>query len=176
MTSRMLGDLALKIWGVTMIIAALTALPASLAMLKTLSGEDPQTAAIRVTAIVGIVNTVFHSVVGAALVVWSERIVNFIIAEEEPLDIDVGMSEILPLTFGVVGIFVLIEGLQDVASIAYALFAKPKVLESTPTLSYIWDRQYEAIARAVPQVAAGIFLIAGRDSIAQWWSRVRGER
>jgi hypothetical protein len=167
----MLGDLALKVWGLALLIGALTALPAGLAVFKTISGGDPQAAMFRTTEVVAIVNLVFHAVVGGAVIVWSERIVNFIIAEEAPLEIELSMADLLPLTFGIVGIFVLIDGLRNVAGSAYALFTKPKFVEST--LEFAWERQYESIARAVPQLAAGIFLIVGRDSIAQWWSRPR---
>jgi hypothetical protein len=172
MTSRSLGTLALKVWGVTILISAVTILPAALAMLKTMSGSDPQTAMMRTSEVVAIVNLVFRAVVGAAIVVWSERIVSFMVAEEPPLDINISMAEIVPLTFGVVGIFVLVDGLQNVAGVVYALYAKPQFIESTA--SYVWERQYEAIVRAVPQVAAGVLLIAGRGAIARWWLRLRG--
>jgi hypothetical protein len=126
MTSRALGALALKIWGLTIAIAAVTAFPASL----------------------------------AAIVVWSDRIVSFFVAEEPPLEIEnISMVDIVPLTFGVVGIFVLVDGVRNVAEIAYALYvalyAKQQFDESTA--SYVWERQYEAIVRAIPQSPPAFF-------------------
>jgi hypothetical protein len=160
MTSRTLGALALKIWGLTIAIAAVTAFPASLAMLKTMPDGDPQAAMIRTTGVVSIANLVFHSAVGAAIVVWSDRIVSFLVAEEPPLEIEnISMVDIVPLTFGVVGIFVLVDGVRNVAEIAYALYvalyAKQQFDESTA--SYVWERQYEAIVRAIPQSPPAFF-------------------
>jgi hypothetical protein len=67
MTSRMLGDLALKVWGLTLLISALTALPAGLAVFKTISAGDAQAAMFRATEVIAVVNLVFHAVVGAAV-------------------------------------------------------------------------------------------------------------
>jgi hypothetical protein len=123
-------------------------------------GGDAQAAMIRTTGVVSIANLVFHSVVGAAIVVWSDRIVSFFVAEEPPLEIEnISMVDIVPLTFGVVGIFVLVDGVRNVAEIAYALYvalyAKQQFDESTA--SYVWERQYEAIVRAIPQSPPAFF-------------------
>lgn len=38
-----------------------------------------------------------------------------------------------------------------------------------------WERQGEAMVRAVVQIVAGVLLVFGRHTLVRGWSRIRGQ-
>lgn len=92
---------------------------------------------------------------------------------ETPLRIGIDAREAQALTFAVVGVFVLVDGLQDAAAAASVFWSKP---DAAPAVSYMWERQGEGIIEALVQIAAGAVLILGRDPFVQGWMRLRTGR
>jgi len=175
MNAKTLAELVLKIWGITLLVSALASLPISLLMAAAGSGgSEAQDRLIRFTNIASILSVVIQAAVGAAVIVWADRITDSIESDTTPIQIGTNITELQVLGFGLAGVFFLVGGLQSVASAAFVLLTKPK-LEGTDALSYMWDRQKETIVRGFVEVAAGVLLLFGREAIANGWSRLRGQ-
>src|SRR6185503_16456672 len=100
------------------------------------------------------------------------NITNLIESDVTPIRIDSSAADLQALGFALVGTFVLVDGLQNVAAAAYVWFSRPR-FDQTDPLSYLWTRQNEAIVRASVQVVAGSLLLFGRKTIVHGWSRLR---
>jgi hypothetical protein len=174
MNARTLAELALKIWGIILVVSALASLPVTLLMAASGAGNDPQAGLMRMTQIASILGLVIQAAVGTAVLVWADRITDLIKSDTAPIQIDTSIDELQALGFALAGVFILVSGLQNVASAAYVLLSRPKFDETNP-LTYMWTRQDEAIVRAVVQVVAGALLIFGRETIARGWSALRGQ-
>ena len=83
--------------------------------------------------------------------------------------------ELQSLGFALVGVFVLVQGLQNTAGAAYVLYSRPPFDRTTDSLSYLWARQNQAIVAALVQIVAGALLVFGRTTLARGWSRLRGQ-
>jgi hypothetical protein len=174
MNARTLAELALKIWGITLLVSALASLPVTLLMAAAGAGSDPQANLIRTTQIASILGVVIQAAVGTAVIVWADRITDLIESDTAPIQIDTNIAELQVLGFALVGVFILVGGLQNVASAAYVLLSKPK-FDETNAWTYMWTRQNEAIVKALVQVIAGGLLVFGRKTIAHGWSVLRGQ-
>jgi hypothetical protein len=113
-------------------------------------------------------------VVGALLVLLADRIATQIVPDTAPLAIAADPVDLTRLGFAITGIFILVSGLEDVASMVRAALTKPEWLAGTPLLSYVWGEQRVAVVRVVVEIVAGAALIAGRDGLATAWWRLRG--
>lgn len=115
-------------------------------------------------------------VIGLALLVLADRVARWVVPESAPLAIDADRVDLAAIGFGIAGIFVVVSGLQDVASIVYAALTKPDWLRGESSSSYVWGQQRVAIVRVVVEAVAGVVLILGRDGLASAWWRLRGRR
>ena len=71
----------------------------------------------------------------------------------------------------IVGVIVLIDGVQNLAAAGYVLIRAPDELDAW---SYVWSREREGLINGVVRTAAGTLLITGRDAMVRGWSRLRG--
>lgn len=173
MNAKTLAELALKIWGVVSILGALLAIPATLWMDWSVPEADPQAALVRASQIGYVVNLVVQVLGGTIVLVWADRIVALFEADETPLHIGIAGADVHVLAFAIVGVFVFVNGVQNAAGAGYVLWTKPGEVD---TLSYMWARQGEDMVQGAVQIAAGAFLILGRDTLVRGWLRLRGER
>src|SRR5262245_32660351 len=173
MTAKSLAELALKVWGVMMIVGALTALPANLAMWGTIDRAAAQAALFRTSQMVSTAALGFRAFAALGLIVWSDRVVNWIVSDGPSLRIAIRAAEARTLAFAVVGLSVLLDGLQNAAVVAYTLYSKPAI--ESQTLSYLWSRQRDSLVRAVVHRVAGFVLLGGRDYLVGVLARMRSE-
>jgi hypothetical protein len=173
MTAKSLAELALKIWGVIMLVGALTALPVNLAMLGAFGTADAPDALFRTSQTVSTAATVFHAFVAFGLILWCDRIVDWIVPEGPTLRIAIRESELRAVAFAVIGLSVFLDGAQNAAVVAFTLYSKPSI--ESETWSYLWTRQRDSLIRAVVQLVAGFLLLGGRAYAADIWTRMRGE-
>jgi hypothetical protein len=173
MTPKSLAELALKVWGVIMLVGTLTALPADLAMLGTIDGADAQAALFRTSQIVAIAALAFRACVAVGLIVWSDRVVDWIVSDGPSLRIAIRAAEARTLAFAIVGLSVLLDGLENAAVVGYTLYSKPSI--ESQTMSYLWSRQRDSLVRAVVQLVAGFVLLGGRDYVVGAFARMRSE-
>ena len=172
MNAKTLAELALKLWGVLLALGSLLSLPAALWMTWTVPSGDEQAAFMHATQVGYTLNVVLQGLGGVAVLVWADRIVALFEADDTPLNIDVSHAHVQILAFAIVGVFVLIDGLQNAVAAGYVLWTKPDLAD---TSSYMWARQGEDMIKAVVQIAAGALLVFGREAVARGWSRLRGQ-
>jgi hypothetical protein len=173
MNAKTLAELALKIWGVVSILRALLTMPAALWMGWTVPAGDPQAALLRASQIGYVLNILVQLVGSIAVLIWADRIAAIFEADETPLHIGMSGPDVRFLAFAIVGLFVFISGVQNAAGAGYVLWTTP---EQVDTVSYMWARQGEDLIEAAVQIAAGAFLILGRETLFKSWSRLRAER
>ena len=172
MNAKTLAELALKVWGAVLILGTLLSLPATVWMVWTVPTEDPQSALIRASSFGYVLNVIVQAVGGVVVLVWADKIVALFEADVTPLAIDASHAQLQVLAFAIVGIFVLIDGLQNAAATGFALVTMP---DETDTWSYMWQRQSEGMIKGVVQIGAGAALVFGRQALARGWSRLRGQ-
>jgi hypothetical protein len=174
MSAKTLAELALKVWGVTLIIGALTSLPAALWMFDAVPAGDPQAALMRGSQIGFVLNIIVQALAGFAVLVWADSIVALFESDTTPIQIDATKAELQVLCFALVGVFVLVGGLQSAVGAAYVLLFKP-TSDQADTWSYRWGQQGEDLIKAVVEIAAGAILVFGREALVRGWSRLRGQ-
>jgi hypothetical protein len=173
MTAKTFAEVALKVWGIVTILGALLAMPAALWMVWSAPEGDPQAALLRASQIGYVLNVVVQLVGGIVVLVWADRIAALFEADETPLQIGMSGSKVAVLAFAIVGVFVLVDGVQNLAGAGYVLWTRSVQVD---TVSYMWARQGEEMIEAAVQIIAGAFLILGREALLRGWSRLRGER
>ena len=152
MNAQILAELALKVWGVLLILGTLVSLPAALWMVWTVPAGDAQAAFMRASQIGYVLNVTVQALAGIVVVMWADRIVALFESDVTPLDIDVSHAQLHVLAFAIVGVIVLIDGLQNAAAAGYVFLAKPDEID---TSSYMWARQGESMIKSVVQIADG---------------------
>jgi hypothetical protein len=144
MNAKTLAELALKVWGALLVLGAVLSLPSALWMVWTVPPGDAQAAFMRASQVGYMLNLVVQAVTGIVVLVWADRIVGLFESDVTPLDIDISNAQLQVLAFAVVGIFVLIDGLQNAAAAGYVLLTKP---DQADTWSYMWARQGEGLTK-----------------------------
>lgn len=157
-------------WGVFLILGAVLSLPGTLWMFGADFPDPAQAAFMRSTQIGYVVNTVVQALAGLAVMVWADRIVALFEADTTALQIALTPTQLQILAFGIAGVFVLADGLQNAAAAGYALYTKPEFLD---TASYMTERHGETMASAIVQLLAGAVLVFGREGLATGWARLR---
>lgn len=175
MNGRAIAELALRIWGLMLFIGVLVELPMTLVIATSTHGEEMTRAAVLVERAGFALRILLQAAVGAALIRWSGPIARHLVPEELEIHLAVSDAQLRSLGFALVGVFVLVGGLQDLAAAAYALLTRPR-LQADPfdPLSFLWVQQRENLARALVQVVAGVILLASREGLARAWLRLRG--
>lgn len=173
MNARSLTATALKIWGAILIVGALGSLP-SAAVLGALSPPaDIATAVFRATQVGLLLNLFAQTLLGVGMVAFAERVVGWVVPDGLPLKIDVYASELSALGFALVGLFVLIQGAEEIVATVYTLSTKPLLPTSDPTFWYVWEPERQAIVKGLVQIVAGVVLMFGREAIVNAWWRLR---
>jgi hypothetical protein len=171
--ARSLATVALKTWGIVLVVNALAVLPGTLVASTASPGIDAQAALIRAAQVGSILNVIVTALLGGALVALAGRISNAILPDTAPFALAVTAEESQILAFALVGIVLLVDGLREVAAAVYVLATKPAFDESS-NLSYVWARESQSIVRSAVQIVAGALLMFGRHALARGWSRLRG--
>ncbi len=174
MTARELAAVAVKIWGAILVVGALASSPSTILFVTLAPGGDAQAAMFRTSQIGSMLNLLLHAALGIVLIVLADRIVTWAIPEGPPLRIDVYASELSALGFALVGLFVLIQGVESIAAAAYTIVTKPSWPAGDNTFWYVWERDREAIVKAIVQIITGVLLLLGRGAIVSAWWRLRG--
>ncbi len=172
MSAKTLAELALKVWGVVLLLSSLFSLPAALWTVWIVPAGDPQAAFIRASQIGYILSVTVQALAGVVVLVWADKIVALFESDVTPLQIEVSSAQLQVLALAIVGVLVLVDGLKNAAAAAYVLLTKP---EQDDTVSYMWARQGEAMIKAVVQIAAGALMVLGREAVVRYWLRLRGE-
>jgi len=174
MTGRAMASIAVKVWGVILVVGALASSPSTILFATLAPPVGADTAAIRASQIGQMLNVVLQAGLGIALVLVADRVVRWVVPDGPPLRIEVYASELAALAFALVGVYVLVQGAENIVATVYTLLTRPwwPISKDGP-FWYVWERQREAIVRALVQIAVGVPLVFGRRAIvnAWWWLR-----
>ena len=177
MNAKVLAGLALKIWGVTVLVGALASLPAAVLMATAGAGSDSSAALSRAFQMGSVLQLVMRAAAALAVVVWSDKITDVIHLEATPLHVNTNIRDLQILGFGLVGVVVLVQAFENIAAAGYVGVSWPRLTGSGQdgSLAYLWARQNEAIVRALVQLVVGAWLLFGSKSLVDGWSRLRGQ-
>ena len=177
MNAKVLAGLALKIWGITVLVGALASFPAAVLMATAGTGNDSSAALSRAFQIGSVLQLVMRAAAGLAVVVWSDKITDVLHLEATPLHVNTNIRDLQILGFGLVGVVVLVQAFENIAAASYVWVSRPRLTGSGQdgSLSYLWARQNEAIVRALVQLVVGALLLFGSKSLVDGWSRLRGQ-
>ncbi len=174
MTGRVLAGIALRVWGVVYLVDALIALPHLVTWLMISYPTDASSKAMVYAQNVSMVlNAAATMLVGVCLIALADRIAAATVPETEPLVVRVDSSDLTILAFAVTAVVILVWGLKDLGSLAYAAVAKPSWIGAETWLSYEWREDRDVIVRAIVELAAGTALWMGRNGIANAWRLLR---
>ena len=174
MTGRAMASIAVKVWGLILVVGALGSSPSTILFVTLVPAVSADTTLLRASQVGLVLNLVLQAGLGIALMLAGDRAVAWVVPDGPPLRIDVYASELAALSFALVGLFVLVQGAENIVATVYTLLTSPwGPTSSDSTFWYVWERQREAIVRALVQIAAGVVLMFGRRRIvnAWWWLR-----
>jgi hypothetical protein len=100
MSAKTLAELALKLWG--------------------------QASFMRASQAGYVLSVIGPALAGIVVMVWADAIVALFESDSTPLQIDVSSTQLQVLAFAIVGVFILVDGLQNAAAAGYVLFTKPE--------------------------------------------------
>jgi hypothetical protein len=172
MDGRGVAAVALRIWGLVLLLGAATAVPGSILTARASPGAGDQAELIRATQTAFAFHLVATAVLGLSLLVWADSVARWAVPETAMVHVGVDMSELLTVGLALVGIVTFIRGFGDAVVSGYVLMRKPQA-EEPGALSYLWERQSETLVRAVVDIIAGALLALGRGGIVRAWAQVR---
>jgi len=168
MDGRTVAAVALRIWGLVLLLEAIAAVPASALMVRAIPVDAEPTRFGRVV----LFQLAASAILGPCLLLWAESIARLTIPETAPLQLGVDAAQLLSIGLLLVGVVTLLQGLKEAPGLAYVLATKPKWVEASAT-SYLWERESQAVVPAAVNVLAGIILIVGRSRFARAWAQLR---
>src|SRR5262245_7399722 len=99
MTGRSLATVALKTWGVVVVVSAIASLPATLLIATASPGIDAQAGIARASQVGVILNLVVHLLIGGTMVALAGRLSEAILPDTAPLQLSVTTGELQALAF-----------------------------------------------------------------------------
>ena len=173
MDGRTVTAVALRIWGLFLLLGAVAAAPAAVLSIRATSwGGEQMARALYAAQAPFLFQLAATAIVGLCLLLWAESVARRAIPETEPLQFGVNASQLLSIGLTLLGLFILIRGLEAGTSLVHALTQKPPLAEPG-TMSYLWDKAPETMARAVVDIVVGAVLVFGRSGFGRAWAQLR---
>ena len=172
MDGRGLAAVALRIWGVVLLLGAVAAIPGSILAARAAASQPARAEFVRAAHNASMFHPGASVILGLCLPLWADGVARWAIPETPPVQIAVGTSQLLTVGLVLVGVGLLVQGLEESASLGYALMRKPQGVE-IGAASYLWDWQSETMVKAGVDVVAGATLVLGRTGLARAWAQVR---
>jgi hypothetical protein len=172
MDARGIAAVALRVWGLILLLSVISALPGVIMGLTASAYPDEQAAFIRASQVGTLLTLLANAALGAATLLWAETVAKLALPETAPIAVDVDAGQLLSVGLALVGAVTLMCGLEEVAGLGYVLRRKPSGVDLSNT-QYLWERDAEAMVRACVKVAAGLILLLGRSGISRSWAQVR---
>ena len=169
---RGIAAVALRIWGVVLLLSAVAAIPGSILAARAAAWPPEQAAFIRATQNASMFHLAASAILGLCLLLWADGVARLAIPETPHVQIGVDTSQLLTVGLVLVGVGFLVQGLGDSASLAYVLMRKPQGVEIAVP-SYLWQQQSETMVRAGVDLVAGATLVLGRAGLTRAWAHVR---
>jgi hypothetical protein len=173
MDGRIVTAVALRIWGLILLLGVATSTPAAVLVARANSSYSEEMQLVVHNSQVAILFQLAASaILGLCLLIWAEGIARTVIPQTAPLHLGVDASQLLSIGLLLVGVVTLIQGLKEAASLLYVLATKPKGVELS-AIAYLWERECGTVIPAAVNLLAGIILIFGRSGFARAWAQLR---
>src|SRR5687767_10055990 len=105
MNGRTLIGVALKIWGLILLVNAVADAPGTLVMAAATRGTGPDVDLTRASLLGSVLIIIAHALAGGALVAWSDRLAGLVCHETPPLRLGIDALQAQVLGFALVGLF-----------------------------------------------------------------------
>jgi hypothetical protein len=172
MDARGLGAVALRVWGLVLLLTAVLAIPVVIMGMTAAAYPEEQAGFIRASQMGSLLNLLAATGLGACLLLWADRLARLALPETGPIQLGVDQVQLLSIGLALVGAVTLVGGLEDAAGLGYVLSGKPKWTDMGNT-QYLWQRESEAMVRAGVKILAGCVLLLGRSGLARTWAQLR---
>jgi hypothetical protein len=169
---RGLAAVALRIWGVVLLLGAVAALPGSLLVARAAASPHDQAGFVRAAQNASMFHLAASAILGLCLLLWADGVARWAFPETPQVQVGVDASQLLTVGLALVGVGLLVQGLEASATLGYVLMSKPQGVE-IGAASYVWERQWETLVQASVDVVAGVTLVLGRAGLARAWALVR---
>jgi hypothetical protein len=169
---RGIAAVALRIWGLVLLLGAVATIPGSILAARATPWPPEQAELIRASQNASMFQLGASAILGLCLLLWADAVAHWAIPETSDVHIGVDTPQLLTVGLVLVGVGILIQGLEASATLAYVLMRKPEGIEIGAP-SYLWERQSETMVKAVVDVVAGATLVLGRAGLARALAQVR---
>lgn len=172
MTTRTIAELVFRIWGVMLLVRAAMSIPALLGLLAG-QGETAIQAGMLFGSRVSYIATILiQSALAVFVFVHAPLLAKWVARSETNASVSVDVPALYLVALSLLGITLIVDGVQDLGVILYTWFAIRN--ESVDTISIVLERRWETITRAAIQVLLGVTLFVGREAVVRGWKSVRG--
>lgn len=177
MNARAIGELVLRLWGAMLLVGGLSALPTHIMMTVSapVVADSPGTMT-RWTYLPILFSVLLQAAIGASLLRWGSVAARAVVPADLTVELQADEARLRRLGFALVGVVILISGLEDLAAALYALATRPTFEVRGPfdSISYLLGQQRENFVRGVVQMVAGTILLARPEGVARAWRLLRG--
>lgn len=159
MNGKALAEVALKTWGLILIVSLLFNTPFVLMFLANMMDGDEQ-AAILITNFLG------QIILGFCLLRWGGNLAQRWIPDTPELRLEVNATDLRSISFAIVGLFLLVSGLGVVTKVLLGFFFSSSWDDFT-VWAYLSGKLDGEFVIALVQIPAGMILVFGWSSIAR---------
>ena len=170
MTARTLVVVLLRVIGLYLLVTTAISLPSQIAFLMVPATDEYGGALMRASFIGSVVGIIGRALMGWALFFKTRVISELVVPEDSASAVISGGEQLYVAGVALVGTWILVEGMQDLAASGTVLF----LLFEGEQRSFIFEREVQTVARGVMAVIAGSILIVGQDRVVKWWQSIRG--
>ncbi|MEZ5332110.1 MAG: hypothetical protein R2991_08660 [Thermoanaerobaculia bacterium] len=173
MNARAIAELLLRVWGAILAIGGLTSLPLHISMMAPSSGSSGWLE--RWSLLSAVLSVLVQIAVGAWLVRRGDAVARVVVPETLRVELPADDAQLQRLAFVLVGLLVLLSGLQDAAAGAFSWATLPRSGDTSPFSNalYLLHQTRLLVARGVVAILAGALLLLGRRRVADAWSVLR---
>ena len=172
MTTRMLTQVALRIWSVMLLTRAVIAVPPFVSYLM-----PGTTSTVDAGMLLSLRLTTFATLGLLALMAFvifrfAPALATWIGGDDHTTSIKIDAPAILSVGLAIIGLTTIVDGLLELGPALYAWLMAPDRLADS---SFMSDRRSGAIIRGMLGILIGAALYLGRDALLRGWHRMRGQ-
>jgi len=172
MDARGIGAVALRVWGLILLLSAISVIPVVVVEMTASAYPEEQASLIRASQMSSLLSLLANVAIGICLLLWAEGLARLALPQTAPLQVGVDQPQLMSVGLALVGAVTLVNGLGDAAGLGYVLSSKPAWGDISNT-EYLWARESEAMVRATVNIVAGGVLLLGRNGLARAWAQFR---
>jgi hypothetical protein len=170
MTTRTLVGVLIRVIGLYLLVATAVALPSQVAYLLVPAADDYGGALVRASMMGGIASILGSALMGFALYFKSQRVAEIVVPQDSGAIAFTGGDQLYLAALALIGVWLVVGGLQDVAATGTALF----LIHDRGERDFIFDREAQGLARGIMAVIAGAVLIISPERLYAVWASFRG--